>query len=592
MSPAPDVARRPIQRLDPATIERIAAGEVVERPASVVKELVENALDAGATAISVKLDEGGLTRIEVADDGIGIPPDELRLAVERHATSKLAPGGPIDEVEALGFRGEALAAIGTVARLRIVSRTPDADGATRLAVDGGTVGRTGPAARAIGTTVTVDDLFYNTPARRKYLRSPAAEQVETVATVERLYLARPDVTFRVRSGTRELAVYPAARELRDAATRVLGPALLRESFVVDGEVPGGHVHGVLGHPSTAISSGRGLYLAVNGRAVLSRPLGQAVRAAFGDYLPRSRFPVGALAFTLSPDRVDVNVHPTKREVRFLRERDLGERLRRVVREALLSAPAAAEPRGSARAAAPSRAAEPARPPPDEPAVVVPHARGRVTHQRALLPEPAGDAPTPVAARGPHASLALIGCVGAIYWVAESDDGLVLIDQHAASERVVYETLRRDGILARQALVAPVRLTLSGVQRAALDAHAAEVRSAGFDVEAFGPGTLRLRSVPAYRGRLARPEALLELLGELAEGGRPTVPDGLAERTAASIACHAAIRAGDIVEREVFARVLGALRDLPEASYACPHGRPIQVHLSRSRLDRWFLRAGP
>jgi DNA mismatch repair protein MutL len=197
----------------------------------------------------------------------------------------------------------------------------------------------------------------------------------------------------------------------------------------------------------------------------------------------------------------------------------------------------------------------------------------------------------VPARGAHPELELIGCVGAIYWVAESEDGIVLIDQHAASERVVYEALRRNGTLARQTLMAPVLLTLSGGQRSALEEHGAAVRAAGFDVDEFGPGTHRVRSVPAYRGRTARPEALGELLTELAEGGRPTLPDGLEERTAASIACHAAIRAGDVVEREEFARVLEALHALPEASYSCPHGRPIQVRVPRSRIDRWFLRSG-
>jgi len=584
---APPATRRPIRRLDAATVERIAAGEVVERPASVVKELVENALDAGASTVSVRIEEGGLARIEVADDGQGIPETELPLAVERHATSKLDPAGPVDRIESLGFRGEALAAIGSVSRLRIVSRTPDREEASSLTVEGGTVGRRAPAGRSIGTTVEVRDLFFNTPARRKFLRSAAAEQVEVVATIERLYLARPDVTYRVRGAERELAVYPAATSLRDAATRVLGPSLLRESFEVEGEIPGGRLAGTLGRPATAASSSRGLHFSVNGRTVASRPLTQAVRAAFGDYLPRSRFPVGVIAFEFASDRIDVNVHPTKREVRFVRERDLAERVRVLVRESLLSAPAVAEVVGSSTLPPTSRgrAAFPASRARDRPA---PTPVGR---QRSLSTPPDAPESRLVPAEGPHPKLELIGCVGAIYWVAESEDGMVLIDQHAASERVVYEALRRNGALSRQTLMSPVLLPLSGAQRAALQAHGSAVRAAGFDVDEFGPDTYRIRSVPAYRGRMARPEALGELLTELAEGGRPTIPDGLQERTAASIACHAAIRAGDLVERETFARVLEALHQLPEASYSCPHGRPIQVRLPRSRIDRWFLRSG-
>jgi DNA mismatch repair protein MutL len=586
----PPTARRPIRRLDPATIERIAAGEVVERPASVVKELVENALDAGARTISVRVEEGGLSRIEVSDDGEGIPAADLPLALERHATSKLDPAGPVDHIASLGFRGEALAAIGTVSRLRITSRTPDRPEATTLTVDGGTLGSAAPAGRAVGTTVDVRDLFYNTPARRKFLRSAAAEQVEVVATIERLYLARPDVTYRVRGAERELALYPATTTLRDAATHVLGPSMLRESFEVDGEVPGGRLVGTLGRPATAASSSRGLHLSVNGRTIASRPLTQAVRAAFGDYVPRSRFPVGVLAFTFESDRIDVNVHPTKREVRFVRERELAERVRVVVRQALLSTPAVAEASPlpptlpNSRRVAPSLESRSA---PTSRLLPAP----RSGRQHSLLADSDGAESRPVPARGAHPRLELIGCVGAIYWVAESEGGVVLIDQHAASERVVYEALRRRGTLARQTLVAPVLLSLSGAQRAALRAHAATVHAAGFEVDEFGPGTYRIRSVPAYRGRRARPELLGELLTELAEGGRPTVPDGLEERTAASIACHAAIRAGDVVEREAFARVLDALHLLPEASYSCPHGRPIQVHVARSRIDRWFLRSG-
>jgi len=590
VTPDRPASRRPIRRLDPATVERIAAGEVVERPASVVKELVENSLDAGARTVAIRIEEGGLTRIEVSDDGQGIVAAELPLAVERHATSKLDPAGPVDRIESLGFRGEALAAIGTVSRLRLVSRTPDREEAAALTVEGGTVGSLSPAGRSVGTTVEVRDLFFNTPARRKFLRTAAAEQVEVVATVERIYLARPDVTYRVRGAERELAIYPASESLRDAAARVLGPSLLRESFEVRGELPGGRLEGTLGRPGTAISTSRGLHFSVNGRTIVSRPLAQAVRVAYGDYLPRSRFPVGVLAIEFARDRVDVNVHPTKREVRFVRERDLVERIRILVREALLASPAITDaPEPSPTASAARQRGAPA--PRGSAPVPTPSPHVPVARQRSLLPGPASPETRGVPARGPHPKLELIGCVGAIYWVAESEEGVVLIDQHAASERVVYEALRRNGTLARQTLMTPVLVPLSGAQRAALEEHGVPVRAAGFDVDEFGPGTYRVRSVPAYRGRRARPEALGELLTELAEGGRPTLPDGLEERTAASIACHAAIRAGDVVEREEFARVLDALHQLPEASYSCPHGRPIQVRIPRSRIDRWFLRSG-
>jgi DNA mismatch repair protein MutL len=582
-------ARRPILRLSATTVERIAAGEVVERPASVVKELVENAVDAGAATVTVRLEGGGLDSIEVADDGEGIPPGELELAVERHATSKLDPAGPVERIDSLGFRGEALASIASVSRFRVLSRPPDQELGEGISVVGGTVAGKFSAPRAPGTSVEVDELFFNTPARRKFLKSPAAEQLEVVRMLERLYVARPSVTIRIEAEGQELATLPAAVRLEDAAARVLGPGLLTDGFPVDGDLPGGRVRGILGRPSTATSMSTGLHLAVNGRAIVSRAATQAVRAAYGDYLPRARFPVGVLHLEIEGDRVDVNVHPTKREVRFAKERELLEALRIRVREALLAAPQVADvPRGSPLIpAAPAAVARPSfenpRPPDPRP--------GASAIQERLDDRSESNRPEPVLPASGHPSLVLLGCVQALYWVAESDDGLVLIDQHAASERVLYEALLRDGTLARQELVEPVALRLSAAQREALRENADTVRSSGFDVEPIGPETYLVRAVPSYRGRRARPEALPGLLDELAEGGRPTTTDGLRERTAATIACHAAIRAGDAVEPDEFRRVLRVLYGLPESSYSCPHGRPILLRFSRSRLDRWFLRTG-
>jgi DNA mismatch repair protein MutL len=577
--------RRPIRRLSNETVERIAAGEVVERPASVVKELVENAVDAGASTITVRLTGGGLERIEVADDGSGISPEELELAVERHATSKIDPEGPVERIGTLGFRGEALAAIASVARFRLVSRPPDRELAEGISVVGGSLAGRFSAARAPGTTVEVEELFFNTPARRKFLKSPPAEQVEVLQTVERLYLARPQVGLRVESEGREVASYPPAHDLRDAATRVLGPGFLTSSFELSAEIPGGRIFGALGRPEVAVASSRALFLAVNGRSITSRPIAQAVRVAFGDYLPRSRFPVGVLHLDVAPDRLDVNVHPTKREVRFAREREMLDAVRIRVRESLVGTRQVADMPGApdvvrSTLGGPSGS-------------TVATSRSPTTGlQRTLDGAVELRAPPSLPAAGGHPRLQLLGCLHALYWVAESDEGLVLIDQHAASERVVYEELRRAGTLQRQTLVAPVTLRLTGAERSAFEVHAETVRSAGFDMEPFGPESFLVRSVPAYRGRSARPEAVTELLDELASGGRPTLPDGLEERRAASVACHAALRGGDVVDSEEFSRVLAALHALPEAAFSCPHGRPIVLGIPRSRLDRWFLRSGP
>jgi DNA mismatch repair protein MutL len=457
-----------------------------------------------------------------------------------------------------------------------------------ISVVGGALAGRLSASRAPGTTVEVEELFFNTPARRKFLKGAPAEQIEVLQTVERLYLARPQVGLRVESEGREVGTYPPAHDLKDAAARVLGPGFLGSSFELSAEVPGGRLFGALGRPGVAAASSRGLFVAVNGRSVVSRPIAQNVRLAYGDYLPRTRFPVGVLHLEVDPDRLDVNVHPTKREVRFARERDLWDAIRLRVREALVAAPQVAE-LPTARAAP-----RPALGMPPSGAEAVPvRVAGPLGVQRTLEGAVVSATPPfPIPAAAGHPRLTLLGCLHALYWVAESDEGLVLIDQHAASERVLYEELRRTGALQRQTLVAPVPVRLTGSERSTLEAHGETVRAAGFDIEPFGPESFLVRSVPVYRGRSARPEAVAELLDVLATGGRPTLPDGLEERRAATVACHAALRAGDVATSEEFSRVLASLHALPEAAYSCPHGRPIVIAIPRSRLDRWFLRSGP
>ncbi len=591
--------RRPIRRLDPATIQRIAAGEVIERPASVVKELVENAIDAGATTIVVRLEGGGSRRIEVADDGAGIPSSELELALERHATSKLEPDDPLEHIGTLGFRGEALASIAAVSRLRLVSRTPDREEAVGIFTAGSSDARRFEEGRSVGTTVEVADLFFNTPARRKFLRSPAAEQLEAIRTVEHLYLARPTVALRLEADGREVAVYPPARDLREAAAHVLGTEMLDQAFAVDEELAGfGRLKGVLGRPNLAAGTARRLYLGVNGRTVESRPIAQAVRAAYLQYLPRARFPIGAIRLELALDRIDVNVHPTKREVRFARESELGEAIRSAVRRALIASPKLARVcEGAVRIPPTVESRSPLAPPasgtPPAPRIasgsLAPPSSGGIPVSQRRLIEPS--AIPPLAARRGRPSITLLGVLDALYWVGTTSDGFVLIDQHAASERLLFEALLADGHLARQTLVEALTISLSPAQRAAWEANRSIVRDAGFEIEPFGGDRFRVSSVPAYRGHRARGEAVRELLDELSTGTRPTQPDGMMERIAASIACHAAIRAGDAVRPDELARVLDALYESAPAVYSCPHGRPILFELPRSRVDRWFLRSG-
>ncbi len=582
---------RRIHRLAADTIQRIAAGEVVENPASVVKELVENAVDAGATQVEIRLRRGGLELIGVEDDGVGIPAEDLPLAVERHATSKLEGAADLTGIETLGFRGEALAAIAQVSRLRLISRPPEAPEAGGIAVDGGQARGTFVAARAVGTSVEIRDLFFNTPARRKFLRSPAAEQLAILTAVERLYLAASNVGLAVVGEDRELGRYPPSARLEDAAGRVFGPEFVGQIYRIDHrEDDGLHIEGVLGRPTISRGTGAGLVVAVNGRAVAARVLAQAVRLAYQDFLPRTRFPVGVIRLAIEPGRIDVNVHPTKREIRILRERELADVLRLTVRAALIAGSQVAEVPGS-RSAPGDRAVSrgPQGVPQGLPASAL-LSRAEASSRRQQLLGAVSLAPR-IRETARHPSLELLGCLARLYWIAESDGDLVLLDQHAASERVLYELFLAEGRLARQELVEPFRLRLTPRQRAAAGPHSELLTRSGFTLEPFGGDQFRISSVPVFHGRPAAAEELPRLLDELADGGRPTIPEGAQERTAASLACHAAIRAGDIVSAEAMRRVLDALYRLPLAAYACPHGRPVLVRFPRSRIDRWFLRSG-
>jgi len=499
--------RRPIRRLDDATISRIAAGEVVERPASAVKELVENAVDAGATRIDVRLEGGGLERIEVADDGVGIPPEELELAVARHATSKLDGSDPAEGVTTLGFRGEALASIAAVARFRLLSRAEGREIGSGISVVGGTLAGRFDAPRAPGTTVEVQELFFATPARRKFLKAPAAEQAAVVDVLDALYLATPSVALSLTAEGREVFRYPASGRLRDAAGRVLGPAFLADAFLVDAPLPpSGRLRGVLGRPTQHRPNGSGLYLAINGRSIRSRPILQAVRLAFQDHLPRTRFPVGLLHLELPTERVDVNVHPTKTEVRIARDREVLDAVRVEVRRALQSGPGVAE--------APFPVALREFPEAGTPEAIRPFslAAGPALHDAAVGAQTTldvGSAFVAVAAGAHRPALRLVGSLFDLYWIADAGTDLWILDQHAASERLLFDRLRATGRIGRQELVVPRTVELTARQDAAEDSQDHEQHTGSLE-HAQADGRAAEQRLGRVAGRAVHRIALLRL----------------------------------------------------------------------------------
>jgi DNA mismatch repair protein MutL len=601
------VTRRPIRELPDELVSQIAAGEVVERPASVVRELVDNALDAGASQITVRLAGGGVRATVVEDDGAGIPPDELPLALKRHATSKIASLAELESVATMGFRGEALAAIASVAEVSITSRTAGAAHAVRLEARGGELQ---PAARGVGTTVEVRELFFNTPARRKFLKSDATELAHALDAVRRHALARPDVGFAVWHEGRQVAQWRAvhAALLDDAATQRLGDVLgadfmaaSRALAVQRGPLA---LSGRIGRPEAARSRADQQYLFVNGRFVRDRLVAHAIRAAYEDQLHGSRQPAYALFLQIAPELVDVNVHPTKIEVRFRDGRAVHGAVQAAVQEAL-AVTRAAEPVAAPPVAPPPALARPT--PMWQPALGLVDARE---------PAPAWPRPAPLPAAG-EAGLAAwaalrpavvpapaapepaawplgraIAQIGGVYILAENAQGLVIVDMHAAHERIVYERLKRAqagaGRMPAQPLLVPVSLAATPVEMATAEAERDALLDLGLDVAPLSAATLAVRSRPAALPDADVAELVRSVLADLQAVGASRVVQRSRDELLATMACHGAVRAH---RRLTIEEMNALLRDMEATERAdqCNHGRPTWRQLSMKDLDALFLR---
>jgi DNA mismatch repair protein MutL len=585
--------RRPIRDLPDELVSQIAAGEVVERPASVVRELVDNALDAGASQVTVKLSAGGVRQIVVEDDGEGIPRSELALALRRHATSKIASLAELEGVATMGFRGEALAAIASVSELALASRTADAPHATRLDARSGEMA---PAARAVGTSVEVRELFFATPARRKFLKTDATELAHCVDAVRRHALARPDVGFAVWHEGRLVAQWRAAADVQARLADVMGAEFITASVAVQGHAGPLRLHGRVGVPDAARARADQQYIYVNGRYVRDRGVAHGVRSAFEDVLHGARQPVYVLFIEIDPQRVDVNVHPTKIEVRFRDAREVHQAVRVAVENAL-ALPRAAAASGSPPAlAALSLAAPPWRATrPSQPGLALQHAATLYAREA-----PPPYAP-PLPAAEPHAApdapadhwplgRALAQLAGA-YILAENSQGLVIVDMHAAHERIVYERLKRQlggASLEVQPLLIPATFAATLAEMASAEAHAGTLSALGLEVTPLASTTLAVRSRPAALAD-ADPVALTRsVLAELAQHEASRVVERARDELLATMACHAAVRANRrLTEGEMNA----LLREMEatERSDQCNHGRPTWRQVTLRELDALFLR---
>ncbi len=584
---SPAAGREPIRLLPPEAAARIAAGEVIERPASIVKELIENALDAGAGRIEVAVESGGIDRIRVRDDGCGIPADQLADAFERHATSKLRRAEELFAVRSLGFRGEALAAIVAAAEVDCTTRVAGESAAATARYRGGRPAAQGSAAGAPGTSIEVRELFAALPARRAFLRSPRAEARAVARVLEDYALAYPAVAFRLELDGRAALASPGDGAARSAWAAVYDADSAGALLALDHREPveGGvlGVSGLAGPPSLHRGNRGALHLVANGRAIGDRALTFAVERAYEGLLPVGRHPLGLLRIDLPPELIDVNVHPTKAEVRFREERAVARAVGAALRAALAGAPAPAGPpplAGSTSAPWIAPGLPEASAPPSAAALL-----------RSARPAEPREAPVerpglPLAERLP--ALRPLGQIDETFLVAEAPDGLCLVDQHAAHERVLYERVRAQlaaGDAASQPLLQAVVAPLSASQAALAAAEAEPLAALGWVLEATDDAALIVRALPALLGEGDPGAALAELLDRMEAEERLSGPD----RTAASLACRAAIRAGDRVSEAEQRELLAALERCAQPQ-TCPHGRPTLLHLSREQLRRSFGRS--
>jgi DNA mismatch repair protein MutL len=610
-----------IQQLPPLVVNKIAAGEVIERPASVLKELLENSIDAGSSRIDVEIEQGGADLLRVVDDGGGIHPDDLPLAFAAHATSKLRTADDLFCIQTLGFRGEALASIGGVAQVCLQSRPPDLDCGAQITCQGGDLGPVRPWTGTPGTRIEVLHLFYNTPVRRKFLRAPGTEMGHISEAFTRLALAHahagknPGLHLTLRHNNKAVYDLPAAMGLLDRIGRFFGPEVSTQLYAVEASQGSARLSGYIADPACERGNARMQYLFLNGRWIRDRSLGHAIQEAYRGLLMTGRYAVTFLFLDLLPDQVDVNVHPTKAEVRFRDAQALHHLVFTAVRQRLraanltprLQVPSTVLPTaevGSVSASVSVPAADSPSPfapgpwaltppPPPPPALPFPSTRltGNTFATTPSSAEPAAVIRHDAPAERPLPEPAKIIQLYDAYLVVETNEGMLVIDQHALHERILFEQLKRrlaTGTLEVQHLLIPEPVELSAEQAARTLEQRAALADLGLGVEDFGGTTVLLTCYPALLGRRA-PQTLLRAVVDhlVSQEGVPS-REVLFNDLLSLMACHAAVRAGDRLNPEEMAALV-AQRDLADNTHHCPHGRPTALLFSRHDLERQFRR---
>ena len=584
----------PIQLLPSHLVNQIAAGEVVERPASVVKELVENSLDAGATAVTIDIMAGGAKLIRIRDNGAGIPKDELGLALSRHATSKISTLDDLEAVVSLGFRGEALPSIASVSRLTLVSRSTEGGNAWEVTADSGTLSGPRPAAHPAGTTLSVEDLFYNTPARRKFLRTERTEFSHIDRWIRRLALSRPDVAFSVSHNRRSVLELPAASDIDSQLQRVAkicGDEFAGQSLFVDHAGDGIALRGWLGLPTFNRSQPDLQYWFVNGRAVSDKTLSHAVRHAYRDVLFHGRYPAYVLSLSMDPAGVDANAHPAKHEVRFRDSRRVHGVVAQIVEQAVSETRAGQQSPVSAAVSSTSTVYTQSTMPLGE-------SRGGGATERvaeALRAYRDFNQLVDTASYEGEQSIPPMGYalaqLSGIYILAENAEGLIVVDMHAAHERITYERLKKgfdSGEVIRQPLLVPLSVAVAEREARLAEEAAEMLQRVGLVVDRTGPAALVVREIPALLNRGDAEALLRDVLADLDEAGHSTRVEAACHELLATMACHTSIRANRSLS---IAEMNALLREMEVTDKAdqCNHGRPTWTAISLTELDRLFLR---
>ncbi len=566
-----------IRVLDDATINKIAAGEVIERPSSVVKELIENSIDAGASDIRIEVARSGKELIRVTDNGCGMSREDAELSFIKHATSKIKNIEDIETVKTMGFRGEALSSICAVAKVEIITKTKGELSGTKVAVHGGKLMSIGEAGATDGTTVTVEELFYNTPARKKYLKSDSTELVHIIQVVTENVLGHNDVSFTLLHNGAEILRSPAS-ELADTIIHIYGGEAAREMLPFHFESSLAKVAGFVSKPSLTRGSPDFLYFYINDRNIGSRAISNALRDGYGTLIPKGRFPIAILKIYVDTRKVDVNVHPTKKQVRLSQEKEICDAVAEVVKKALSEKNLTPDVKKQAQLYEKV---------PEMPLVKETAAAFNVpikdTERRLRQTERFHDV------KKTEPGVRVLGQVDSLYIIAETDEGFMIIDQHAAHERVFYEQVRASKRSDSQELLFPINLELDSREKVLIGECIPYLEEFGFRISEFGHNAFAVTAVPNVLGRLEDPQIVHDVIMDILSEGKIKDDTGIFERVTKSVACRSAIKAGAGCSQSQMENLVTQLF-LTENPYTCPHGRPTMVSFNRQELDRLFKRS--